>query len=214
MSDQIESIPATSAALLVVDMQNDFCHPDGGCAKSGVFAYDTSMIEAMTPMLMRAVDAARRQDLKVIWIRTEYGSATNSPGWVRRGAGKPLIICRPGTWGVDWYRVAPKDDDFVVTKHRYSAFLHTALETILRVHAVSRVAVVGVTTQVCIETTARDAFMRDFHVTVLSDCTASFDRDMHDASLRALSTHFGSVMDSTDFFGSLSPLRTAQDRQP
>ena len=67
----------------------------------------------------------------------------------------------------------------------------------------------GATTQVCVETTARDAFMRDFQVTVLSDCTASFDRGMHDASLRALSIHFGRVMDSTDFFRLVSPAEPA-----
>jgi ureidoacrylate peracid hydrolase len=210
MNDRSESIPAASTALLVVDMQNDFCHPDGGCAKAGVFPYDTTMIEAMTPVLMAAVEAARRRGVKVIWIRTEYGDSTNSPGWIRRGAGKPLIICRPGTWGGDWYRVAPKDD-FVVTKHRYSGFLHTALETILRVQGISTVAIAGVTTQVCVETTARDAFMRDFQVAVLSDCTASGDRDMHVASLRVLGTHFGSVMISTDFLrqfsGEPAPLR-------
>jgi ureidoacrylate peracid hydrolase len=199
------AISAASAALLVVDVQNDFCDPNGGCAKAGVLPYDTSMIEAMTPVLMHTVEGARRRGMKVVWIRTEYGNATNSPGWIRRGAGKPLIICRPGTWGADWYRVAPKEEDFVVTKHRYSGFLYTALETVLRVHGISTVAVAGVTTQVCVETTARDAFMRDFQVTVLSDCTASFDRGMHEASLRALSTHFGSVMDSADFFQLLVP---------
>lgn len=204
MTDQIEPIRATSAALLVVDLQNDFCDPNGGCAKAGVFPYDTSMIEAMTPVLMRVVEEARRRGLKVVWIRTEYGEATNSPGWIRRGAGKPLNICRPGTWGAEWYRVTPKEEDFVVTKHRYSGFLHTALETILRVHGLSMLAIAGTTTQVCVETTARDAFMRDFQVTVLSDCTASFDHGMHEASLRALSTHFGSVMDSSDFFQLLS----------
>ncbi len=200
MHDSAGWMTRANTALLVVDMQNDYCHPAGGLATAGVLPYRTSMIEAMAPVLIRAIEAARQQAMRLIWIRTEYGDSTTSRNWLHRGAGQPLHICRPGSWGAEWYLVAPRADEIVITKHRYSPFVNTPLETVLRAQSISTVVITGATTNVCVESTARDAFMRDYRVVVLADCTASYDRSVHEASLLNLSRHFGTVMESGEMF--------------
>jgi len=88
--------------------------------------------------------------------------------------------------------------DLVLDKRRYDAFMGTALEEILRERDVKQVAVTGVMTHLCVETTARSAFMRDFAVFVPADATATYDRELHGASLRALSHGFASITSALD----------------
>ena len=80
-------------------------------------------------------------------------------------------ICATGTWGAEYYRVQPTNDDCEVVKHRYSAFVGTTLEVILRSLARQTVVVTGVTTNVCVESTVRDAYMRDYRPLLVEDCT-------------------------------------------
>jgi ureidoacrylate peracid hydrolase len=82
----------------------------------------------------------------------------------------------------------------VVTKHRFDAFLNTDLETILRAHDVKTVVLTGVATNVCVETTARQAFVRDYYVVVVSDATAAYSAEEHDAALRTIDRYFGQVV--------------------
>jgi ureidoacrylate peracid hydrolase len=201
--DAAPPIRRRDAALVVVDMQNDYCSSRGGLAHAGFLPGGTSMIERMTPVLANTIEQARQRALRVVWVRTEYGDVTTSTAWLRRGGGQPLPICRPGTWGAEWFGVAPKPDEIVVTKHRYSPFVNTPFETILRVQGISVLAIAGTTTNVCVESTARDAFMRDYQVVVLSDCTASYESATHESALLNVRRHFGAVMTSGEFLGVL-----------
>lgn len=78
--------------------------------------------------------------------------------------------------------VRPRPDEPVVTKHRFSAFHNTDLETILKSHAIRMVVMTGVASNVCVETTARDAFVRDYYVVFLEDGTATYADEEHDAA--------------------------------
>jgi ureidoacrylate peracid hydrolase len=89
----------------------------------------------------------------------------------------------------------------VVTKHRYSAFVGTDLEQVLRAIGARSVIMTGEATNVCVESTARDAYMRDFFVAFLSDCTASTSQEAHDATLYTMGKHFGQVLTSDDVIG-------------
>jgi ureidoacrylate peracid hydrolase len=86
----------------------------------------------------------------------------------------------------------------VVTKHRYSAFVNTDFETVLRARGIKTLILAGVTTDVCVESTARDAFMRDYHVLFLSDCTGVDDPAVQQAALERIDRYFGHVMSSED----------------
>ena len=185
------------AALLVIDMQNDFCHDDGGLNKLG--SYSLEFIKPMIPKLRAFVLEARRADVPVMWIRTEYSDWTTSSTWLRRRKGHVVRICQPGTWGAEWYQgMGPTDDELALVKHRYSPFVNAPIDTVLRAQGIRTLLMAGVTTNVCVESTARDAFMRDYQVIVVSDCVATYDSATNEASLENIRNHFGSVLASGD----------------
>ena len=94
--------------------------------------------------------------------------------------------------------MSPEDGDLVIEKHRHSAFAGTELDQVLRDRGVRTVAVAGVQTHVCVESTLRDASARGYYVVVASDCVGSYDRDLHDKTLRCVEAHFGEVVASAD----------------
>lgn len=202
------------AALIVVDMQNDFCDSNGALARSGG---DPALIQAMAPRLLGLVERARDVGLSIIHVRTEHSAWTDSAAWLGRHHGRPRTVCYPDTWGADYYpgfapRTAadrtPGSHEFVVTKHRYSGFVGTELDLVLRSHQIRTVIMTGEATNVCVESTARDAFMRDYFVVFVSDCTASTSQAAHDATLITMGRHFATVAASDQILASWSTLPT------
>jgi ureidoacrylate peracid hydrolase len=198
------------AALIVVDMQNDFCDSSGALARSGA---DPTMIQAMAPRLVRLLEAARAIGLPVVHVRTEHSPWTDSAAWIGRHHGRQRTVCYPGTWGADYYPgFEPRTDsgrtpgshEFVVTKHRYSGFVGTELDLVLRSHQIRTVIMSGEATNVCVESTARDAYMRDYWVVFVSDCTASASEAAHDATLLTMGRHFATVAASSEILASWS----------
>src|SRR5262245_13194660 len=92
----------------------------------------------------------------------------------------------------------PMLGDLVIEKTRYSAFIGTTLEALLRTRGIHTVVAAGLTTDVCVSSTARDAFQRDFHVVTLSDCTAEQTQERHESGLSTLRANFGRVMTSDE----------------
>lgn len=93
---------------------------------------------------------------------------------------------------------APHPGDVRIRKPRYSAFFGTPLESLLRVRGITTVIVAGLTTDICVSSTARDAAQRDFMTITLRDCTAETTHARHESSLETLDLVFGSVCDSSD----------------
>ncbi len=188
-----------AAALLVVDVQNDFCHEDGGFGQLGI---ELGPIQQAVVSLLRLIDEARRVRVPVIFIKTHHDESNNSEAWLTRHThqARGKEICETGSWGAEFYRVQPAPHEVIVIKHRYSGFLGTNLEVVLRSLQRRCVLVAGVTTNVCVESTARDAFMRDYHVVVVEDCTAASTKEEHDASLHNIRRYFGRAVDSERLF--------------
>jgi ureidoacrylate peracid hydrolase len=112
----------------------------------------------------------------------------------RSGAGTQYPMCQEGTWQAEFYGdVQPKPGDVVVAKHRYSAFHNTDLDLVLRSHGIRTVALTGVLANVCVETTAREAFVRDYYVVLVGDGTASCVPEDHAMTLRNIERFFGEV---------------------
>jgi ureidoacrylate peracid hydrolase len=177
-------------ALLVVDMQNGFCHPDGSFPKIGRGL--EGAMEAVANAAI-AVGQARRANIPVVFTRHVY-----RPG--RPDEGAALIANSPELAGVDGLAVASWDaavcdelgcgpDDLVVDKVRFDAFQWTSLEPLLRGLGVTDLMICGVVTNICVETTARSAFMRDFPVTLLEDCCAAKTRRLHELAIEVLSSY-------------------------
>jgi ureidoacrylate peracid hydrolase len=185
------------AALLVVDVQNDFVSPDGSAGKRGE---DVSAALAIMPNLLGLIEAGRRVGLTIVYIRTTHSEWTDTPSWIYRSTQRSgLNTCREGSWGAEFYDgIAPQPSERVVIKHRYSAFINTDLNTVLKARGIQSVLVCGVASNVCVETTARDAYMFDYYVTVIDDCSAAYDAKLHLATLENIRRHFGLVASSAE----------------
>ena len=190
-------------ALLIIDVQNDFCAPEGVFARSGV---DVSPAGRVLPAVRALLAGAREMGVPVIFLVSEYSSADNrylSEVFLaqarRRWNGRyvTLPVCQRGTWGIDFFAdIRPQPGEAVVWKHRFDGFVDTDLETVLRSRQIRRVVVAGVTTEVCVESTVRHAFFRDYACFVPRDAVAAYDAEMHERSLRLMDRFFAQVVDS------------------
>ncbi|MET0503231.1 MAG: isochorismatase family cysteine hydrolase [Candidatus Binatia bacterium] len=189
------------AALLVIDVQNDFVSPEGSAGKRGD---DVSAALAMVRNLVGLIDEARRAGLTIVYVRTTHSEWTDTPSWIYRSTQKSgLNTCREGTWGAEFYAgIAPLPSERVVIKHRYSAFINTDLNTVLKARNIQSVLVCGVATNVCVETTARDAYIYDYYVTMIDDCSAAYEAKLHLGTLENIRRHFGLVASSSEIIDS------------
>ena len=195
MRSLTELVAPSKTAILVVDVQNDFCEPAGSAGKGGK---DTTAAKAMIPALQRFLAAARGHGTNVVFIQTIHEPSTDSDAWVGRRVNPDAKNCLSGTWGAQFTGIAPRESEPVVIKHRYSAFVNTRLDSVLRTLKVENIIVLGVATNVCVESTARHGFMLDYHTVFVSDCSAAYDRAAHEMTLLTHQKYFGYVVTSKD----------------
>jgi nicotinamidase-related amidase len=176
-------------ALVMIDIQNDFCHAEGVCGRAGK---DLSMMPAMIDKSVELLKAARETGVHVIHVQHAVllDGASDAPAWryfISSLAADGKVVVE-GTWG---HSICEPIDvlpgEHVVPKHRSSAFYSTRLEVLLRSAAVTNVAVCGVLAEGCVESTARDAFHRDYYPLIVSDATASLGRETHEAYFKVIS---------------------------
>jgi ureidoacrylate peracid hydrolase len=207
-----EKIDPKHAALIVVDVQNDFCHPDSPLARDG---RDLSAAQAMVPRLVTLIDDARAAGVPVIFVQMVLTDATTSEvSREQRLRSRPHAdpsdyICKEGSWGADFYLVSPLPGETIVKKHRYSAFVDTNLDLILRSMGIKTLIMTGVATNVCVESTARDGFMRDYYIVFAADCSACYWPERHDATLTNIEQTFGVVADADQLARVWSGVREA-----
>ncbi len=195
-----QKVRPAHTALLVVDMQNDFCASGGLIAKDG---RDVTPAQALAERLPAFIAAARAAGVMVVFIRCVYTTERNfylSDVWLEQAARKReggytrIPVCRDGAWEGDFYGdVRPAPGDVVVTKHRYDAFHNTDLDTILHSNGIRTVLMTGVVSNVCVETTARAAFVRDYYVVAVDDGCAAYVAADHAASMSNIDRFFGEV---------------------
>ena len=178
----------TATALLIVDVQNDYCDKDGALARAG---FDVSGVAAMMPNLHNLLDAAHVYEMPVVLVQTSHDSSTDSSAWRDRAGGKMKEVCRPGTWGSQFYLIDPAPEDVIITKNRYSAFVNTKLDLVLRAREIKTLIVAGVATNICVESTARDACMLDYRVVLANDACASFSALAHHMAVNNIEGYFG-----------------------
>jgi ureidoacrylate peracid hydrolase len=193
-----EKVDPRHTALVVIDMQNDFIADEGLIAREG---RDVSQAKEMAKRLPQLIKTARAAGVFIVFVRNVYSSEPNfylSDVWLEQAARKRaggytrIPVCTAGSWGGDFYgEVLPEAQDPIVTKHRYSAFYNTDLDTILRANGIRTVVFTGVVTNVCVETSAREAFVRDYYVVVASDGTAAYAQADHDMTLANIDRFFG-----------------------
>ena len=181
-------------ALLVVDMQYFFLDPASPTYTCGG--------QAIIPNLKRIIRAFRQAGRPVIYSRHVHhpdGLDAGIMGWWWEG------MCLEGSPESEIHAdIAPIGNEKVINKHRYSAFYNTDLETILRTLKVEDLVMTGIMTNMCCESTTRDAYFRDYRVFFTADGTGSVTDEMHLASLLNLAFGFAWVTDIDTVIGQLS----------
>jgi nicotinamidase-related amidase len=176
------------AALLIMDMQNVFVHPSGTSF--------LPMSVGIVDYLAHLVECCRQRGVPVIFTRHAHQDPELDGGGMKRWWNSLIL---EGTDAAKLHeRFQPKEDERVINKCRYSAFTSTPLEMLLNSRGVQDIIVGGVMTNLCCETTARDAFVKDFNVFFLGDGTATTNFDLHHATLRNIAYGFGKVLGISD----------------
>lgn len=191
-------------ALVIIDMQVDFAAPEGVIGQMGV---DMSVLTPALAAAERLARAARAAGAPVIFVGLFTSPETDSSMWrermARRG-GDPDVesdLCRAGEAGSDFYGPKPLEGELVIEKTRYSAFVGTDLEQRLRARGVDTLVLCGLTTECCVDCTARDAFHADFHVFVPTDACAAYEADVHEAALKIMGLNFAILTDTDAVVG-------------
>lgn len=186
------------AALLVIDMQNDFLKPDALLFTDGGVA----IIDNLKQLVRRC----RRRAIPIVFTAHVHKNPRVDGGmtakwWPDLMKRRALVQGRKGAAIVK--ELAPRSEELLICKHRYSAFYNTNLEIILRGLSVEDLVITGVMTNICCESTARDAFFRDFRVFFLADATGSSTEDLHVGALRNIAYAFAYVTTTGDILKSL-----------
>jgi nicotinamidase-related amidase len=187
-------------ALLVIDLQNDFCLPDAPLFVAGA--------PACIPHAVAAVEGFRATDLPVIWVMRRHRPDGCDIDRVRRAlfAVRPFLCASPGVDLVEG--LAPLPGEPVIEKRRWSAFFATDLDLVLRRMGIEHVVLAGVQTPNCIRATAVDATALDYECTVLSDATASESEAVQRANLDDLARMGVHVLTTAELLARL-PQRAA-----
>ena len=190
----------SSSALILVDVQNDFCHPEGGLGQRGV---NMGPIQEMLPRLMRLMEGARGGGAHVISLWTSHWPERTWPAYHRMerfkfGSADPGSEYTPlvaeGTWGADICEgFEPQPGEILIKKNRYGGFTGTNLDLVLRSLGVKTLILTGVATNVCVESTAREGFMLDYNVVLVEDACGATSREEHEATLLTFRNYFGRV---------------------
>jgi nicotinamidase-related amidase len=183
-----ERVKPSHTALLVVDMQNDYVSERGASHKRHT---TVSAVRAIIPTIQKLLHASREAGTMVTYIQMTFDpelrllSDVDYVRRVKRYGETPMVV--KGSWGHEVIAdLAPQTGDLVVEKQRSSAFVGTNLDLLLRSNHIKSVIVTGVVTQGCVMATATSALLNDYYVTVVTDCVASAQKELHDAALLLL----------------------------
>lgn len=199
--DQLHEIVGPQhTALLVVDMQNDFCAPTGVFGKGGA---DVARISVAVPAIAGLLNSARAANARRVFMRHTHEADLSNLSPARLsfyamlyGGADPYHAIR-NSWGhqiVD--ELSPLPGEMVINKGRSSSFIGTGLDMFLRSNRIETVVIAGMATHACVELTARDAGFFDYYVVVVEDAVADYREDLHRASLLTLSQRV--ILSSTD----------------
>lgn len=213
-------------AVIVVDMQHAFLSPGGMFANAG---YDISGAPACIANNARLLPALRAAAVTIVYLKMSYSkdySDSGGPGSpnYHKELGLTLMEASPEKWGTyvtegTWDEqivedITPQPGDIVVRKQRYSGFAGTNLDLILKTRGIRYCLYTGVATNVCVETTLRDGFLRDYWPIMVADaCNNSGPEHNRLATEWNVEHAFGWLTDTSDVIRAVSRQRSAPEAQ-
>lgn len=210
--DSIE-IDVQRSAVIVVDMQHAFCSKEGMFDKIGWL--DEEKVQKVINADKRVIEAARNAGMKLIYLRMAYRPDYSNAGgpespnyWKEVGMVKMREnpewhgdFVTKGTW--DWEiidELEPEEEDIIVDKNRYSGFSNTELDSILQTFNIKYLIFTGIATNVCVESTLRDAYFAEYFPILVKDACGNAGPDYtQDATVWNVRELFGWVTTSKDF---------------
>lgn len=180
------------AALVIVDMQNDFCHPDGLYAQCGKNIGTTA---ATVPGTVALVRSAQERGVLCVFVRQQTlpNNESDSPAWLRfkcRDGKRPEYTLK-GSWGAEFVDgLTPGPNDLAIEKFRPDAFVKTDIDGHLRARNIQSLIVLGTSTEGCVESTVRGGSYHDYYVMVVSDLVSSCNPVLHEGSLRLFEARY------------------------
>ncbi len=185
-------VDPASTAFIVIDMQKDYCCEGGTFHRRG---FDVAPAQDLVIRLNRFLDKARGVLKYIVHLKMtkapDLSSRVSAELYERLG-----IERRYDPAFADFYGVIPREGEAVISKYKYSGFVTTYLDQFLRSRDVKTLIVTGLATNVCVESTVRDGFMREYFIVVPSDLTEATSAEAKKWSLSTIDTYFGQVVDS------------------
>lgn len=209
----LESIQPAQAALLVTDMQNAFCHPEGTLGISGV---DVTSAQMTYAPVRRLITAFRSAGLPVLWtlqVHLERDAACSRKALPSHTSKRARVAALSGTWDaaiIDELADLATDPTFIVTKHRFGAFYETRLKALLDMLGVQALFVTGTTANACVETTLREAYLRDYDVVAVTDAIAAVRPEWVATAHAVWAQYLGVLATSDDVVAWLDAARRPQ----
>lgn len=191
-------------AVVVIDMQRDFCSPSGAFGCAGM---DISANERIVRPLNAFAIAMRNLGALIVWIRQMASPRHMSPAIIRRLRRAPerLELCIQGSKGAELAEGLEVDPaDAMVEKFRYSAFFGSSLDQILRSAGIQTTVLVGTAANGCVDATARDAAQLDYDVVIARDLTGYSDATLAASALQNLDRHFALVSQSSEILSQMA----------
>lgn len=190
-----EIVNPIHTALLVIDVQNDFCSEGGVLDQLG---NDLRSLKGIVPNVKKVIQSTRSSKVPVIYLRfcrlaNHHSESPASLHYLtmRRGFLADKIAAVKGTWGAEIVNeVTPLACDLVIDKQRSSSFYGTNLNLVLKSNKIETVILTGVVSHGCVEATARDAESHDYYIVALEDCIASFKKELHDAAITIMKARY------------------------
>lgn len=203
-------------ALIIIDMQNDFAHPDG--VMGSVMNADMTAAREIIPRLRDLIGLAREAGALIVYLQNvnlPLARSSSDAEISRRVAREtPPDITLKGSWGADFVDlIQPQAGDPVIVKHRRSGFLHTDLDLVLRACHRTVAVCVGMATAACVTATAIEAAQRDYYCYVVSDCVGGYSAPLHDAALTVLRTQVAGVVTAGEVAAAWTKDRPAADKR-
>lgn len=193
-----------NTAILVIDIQVDFCSPKGGAAKRGK---KITLCQKMPEKINQFLEKVKDCNLPIIFtkfISGEKVTPKNLQAVIKKK--KYDLYCKKASGGENFYKIKVPKNAYILEKPHFDAFAYTNLSQILKKHNIENLLICGVRTEICVDVAAKRAACEGYHSIIITDLTATLDdrKELHNSVLKFFDSYYGHVMTSLEIIKRLN----------